>query len=178
MIIFVGGLIGTGKSSLAKALAEKLGAYYYDVDKIKKEVYPTDPDYEYNMANSIPFSNETRIRTFNRVVEDFPKLATQHKYIVVDETLHKKSLREILFEGAKKYAGGYIVVWVKADESVIRERLTKDKREGHILKDSFGMYLSLKKIFEDINEADVIVENNGSISESLDVLVKLVTEKI
>jgi gluconate kinase len=178
MVIFVGGLIGTGKTSLARALAEKLGVYYYDVDLVKKTVYPTDPNYEYNLKNNIPFSDETRIKTFNRVVEDFAKLSKEHKNIIVDETLHKKSLRQILFDGAEKYFGKYIIAWIKAGETIIKDRLTKNQREGHILKDAFGMYLSFKKQFEGFENVDITFENNASLAESAEQLAKLVQEKL
>jgi gluconate kinase len=180
MVIFIAGLIGTGKTSLAKALAKRLGFYYYDVDAIKKEVYKTDPDYEYNLNNNIPFSDETRTKTFNKVVEDFALLSKERKDIVVDETLHKKALRQILFDGAKKYFGQYIVIWVKVNEDVIKKRLGQDKREGHILKNSFGMYLSLKKQFDDLEDADIIFENDGEFNDSVDkleILIKEATEQ-
>jgi shikimate kinase len=89
MVIFFAGLIGTGKTSLAKALAKRFGFYYYDVDGVKKEIYKTDPDYEYNLKNNIPFSDETRIKVFNKVVEDFSHLSKSHKNIIVDETYIK-----------------------------------------------------------------------------------------
>lgn len=178
MVIFVGGLIGTGKTSLARALAEKLGIYYYDVDLVKKEVYPADPNYEYNLKNNIPFSDETRVKTFNRVVEDFAKLAKEHKHIIVDETLHKKSLRQILFNGAEKYFEKYIIVWVKCNEITIKDRLANNLREGHILKDPFGMYFSLKKQFENFEKVDIIFENDAPLAESAEHLVKLVQAKL
>jgi gluconate kinase len=177
-VIFVAGLIGTGKTSLAKGLAEKLNIPYLDVDKVKKEVYPTDPNYEYNLKNNIPFSDEIRIKTFNRVVEEIAKLSKTHSYIVVDETLHKKALREILFDGAKKYFGDYLLVSVKTDETIIKERLESNVREGHIITDAFGMYLSLKKVFDEFESPDVVFENNGSIDEGVEKLAKLVQEKI
>ena len=55
MIIFVGGLIGAGKSTVARAIAEKYSLYYYDVDEIKKQVFREDPDYQNNMEKGIPF---------------------------------------------------------------------------------------------------------------------------
>lgn len=177
-VIFVGGLIGTGKTSLAKALADKLAIPYCDVDKVKKEVYPTDPNFEYNLKNNIPFSDETRARTFNRVVEEFAKLSKDNQYIVVDETLHKKALRQILFDGAKEYFGDYIIIWVRADEEVIKKRLESKPREGHILKDAFGMYLSLKKEFEEFENPDIVFENNESIEDSVNHLTEKVELKL
>ncbi|MEK7158392.1 MAG: AAA family ATPase [Patescibacteria group bacterium] len=178
MVIFVCGLIGTGKTTLAKALAERFGFHYYDVDLIKKEIYPTDPDYEYNLQNSIPFSDETRVKVFNRVVKDFAELAKEHEHLIVDETLHKKFLRQILFSGAEKYFGRYGIVWVKADEAAIKERLTKDQREGHMLINPFEMYLSFKKEFEDFENADIVFENNAPFIESVAQLTELVRAKL
>lgn len=178
MVIFIGGLIGVGKTSLAKALAKKLNIYYYDVDSVKKEIYPTDPDYEYNLKNHIPFSDETRTKTFHKVVENFYKLAKKHQHIIVDETLHRKILRQILFDGAKKTFGRYMIIWIKANEETIEDRLTKNQREGHILKDPFAMYLVFKNQFEDFENADIFFENSAPLAESVEKLARLVKEKL
>ena len=84
MIIFVGGLVGAGKSSVARRLAERLDIHYYDVDDIKKVVYREDPDFEKNMARGIPFSDETRRKVYDRVVADFRRLRKRHDHIVVE----------------------------------------------------------------------------------------------
>jgi gluconate kinase len=178
MVIFFAGLVGSGKSTLGKIVADEFGLYYYDIDQVKKEIYPTDPNYEFNLKYSIPFSDETRARVFHRVVEDFPNLLQKHEHIVVDEVLHKESLRKILFEGAKKYFGDYIVIWVNADEEIIKKRLKQEQREGHILNNPLGMYLSLKKKFEDFNEKFVRVSNNKSLQESKKAVTKTVNQFI
>ena|SRR3989338_8970869 len=178
MVIFIAGLIGTGKTSLARSLSKELNIYYYDVDLVKKVVYPTDPDYEYNLKNNIPFSDKTRTKVFNQVVRDFSKLAKKHKYIIVDETLHKKSTRQVLFNGATKYFGSYIIVLIKANEKNIKKRLEKNKRIGHLLKNPFNMYLSFKNKFEAFDKVDIIFENNKNLGESTKKLSKLIKEKL
>ena len=70
MIVFVGGIIGAGKSTVAKGLARHFGFPYYDVDEIKKRVFRKDPDYAKNIAEGIPFSDELRREVFRQVFDD------------------------------------------------------------------------------------------------------------
>ncbi|OPX94316.1 MAG: dephospho-CoA kinase [Syntrophorhabdus sp. PtaU1.Bin002] len=178
VVIFFGGYIGSGKTSLAKAISERLGILYYEVDLIKKVVIEEDPSLEYNVKQNIPFPDEARIRMFNKVVEDFADLSKTHTCLIADETLHKKATRRVLFDGATKYFGGYMVVWVQADEKTIKERLGTKERTDHVLGDPYGMYLSMKKIFEPLDKADIVFENTGSLDEAADRLATLIREKI
>jgi gluconate kinase len=173
MIIFVGGLIGAGKSSVARGLAEHLSLLYYDVDEYKHAIYSQDPDYQYNLDNGIPFSAETRIKLFNKVVSDFAELAASHEHLVVDETLHRQNLRQHLFDGARKYFGGYIIVWVKASEEVIVERLTSQVREGHLLKDPLSMHNAFLKEFEPFEESIIVCRNDGALADTIDEINEL-----
>jgi gluconate kinase len=174
VVIFVAGLVGVGKSSVAKFLADRFSFYYYDVDEVKKVIYPQDPDFDYNMRHGIPFSKETRLKVFRQVAEDFARLAKTHKHVVVDETLHLKNPRQVLFEAAKAHFGGYVIVWVRADEAVIRKRLKKKERKGHILSDPFKMYLSFAKEFESFDESHIVCNNTGSIEEATESLLSLI----
>lgn len=165
MVIFVGGLIGAGKSTVAKLLAEHFDLYYYDVDEEKKIIFKEDPDYDYNMAHGIPFNDEIRTKVYDRVSERLKILSEQHDCIVVDETLHKKNLRHKLFDAAQAYFGGYFVIWVKADEAVIRHRLTSRQRANHILKEPMTMYNTMLADFEGFEQNVLVVRNNIGIDE-------------
>jgi gluconate kinase len=167
MIIFVGGLIGAGKSTVAKALATHFSLHYYDVDEVKRSVFKTDLDYEHNMQNGIPFGDEIRKKVYFKVVEDLKILSTQHECIVVDETLHKRALRRLLFEAAEEFFGGYFVIWVQADENIIVKRLTSRARENHILKDPMAMHNSMLAEFVGFEEIVLICRNNKTIEETM-----------
>ena len=166
MIVFVGGLIGAGKSTVAKALATHFAMHYYDVDEVKKSVFKQDPDYDHNMQNGIPFSDEIRRSVYSKVVDDLKTLSTQHNCIVVDETLHKRALRALLFDAAEEFFGGYFVIWVQADEDVIVQRLTSRARENHILKDPMAMHNSMLAEFEGFEQSVLICRNNKSIEDA------------
>jgi len=173
MVIFVAGLVGVGKSSIARRLADRLSIHYYDIDDVKKAVYPQDPDFDKNMRDGIPFKEETRLKVFQKAAADFSRLAEHHKHLVVDETLHLRRPRQVLFDAAKACFGAYVVIWIKADEAVIEGRLKTKARKGHILKDPLKMYRSFAKEFESFDESHIVCENNGSVEEATEDLVSL-----
>jgi len=175
MIIFVGGLIGAGKSTVAKGLADYFSIHYYDVDEIKKAVFSQDPDYEHNLKHGIPFGDAIRKKVYQRVTEDLKKLRETHDCLVIDETLHKKANREILFEGAKKHFGSYIVIWVKAPEETIIQRLTDKHREGHILADPLAMHNAFLKEFEDFEESLIVCWNENGMEQTLSSLITIIS---
>jgi gluconate kinase len=174
VVIFVAGLVGVGKSSVAKFLADRFSFYYYDVDEVKKMIYPQDPDFDYNMRHGVPFRKETRLKVYQKVVKDFQHLAENQRHLVVDECLHLKKLRQVLFDGAKVYFGGYVIVWVRADAAVIQKRLKKQTRKDHILADPFKMYRSFAEEFEDFDESHVVCNNTGSMEEATEGLLSLI----
>jgi gluconate kinase len=174
MVIFVAGLVGVGKSAIARRLAERLSIHYYDIDDVKKAVYPEDPDFEQNIRDGIPFKEETRLKVFQKVAADFSRLAEHHKHLVVDETLHLRRPRQVLFDAAKACFGAYVIIWIKADEAVVEKRLKSKARKGHILKEPLKMYRSFAKEFERFDESHIVCENNGSLEEATETLVSLI----
>jgi gluconate kinase len=174
MVVFVAGLVGVGKSAIAKRLADRLSIAYYAIDDVKKVIYPQDPDFERNIRKGIPFKEETRLKVFRQVVTDFSHLAENHKHLVVDESLHLRRPRQVLFDAAKACFSGYVIIWVKADEAIIEQRLRSKNRKDHILTDPLKMYRSFAKEFERFDESHIVCENNGSIQEATESLLSLI----
>lgn len=173
MIIFVGGVIGAGKSTVARGLASQYGFPYYDVDEVKKEVFRKDPDYDRNIAEGIPFSDEIRREVFQRVFSDLETLVLKSPHIVVDETLHKREIRHSLYKEAERIAGGFIVIWVQAREEVILERLGAQKRDNHFLDDPLPLHNAFKREFEEYDRCIIDCHNNGTADETIADLVNL-----
>ncbi len=174
MIIFFGGMIGAGKSTIARLFSESIGSHYLDVDEIKKEIAAQEPDYERNVREGIPFSDATRAKVFARVIEDLKTLRAGHEFVVVDETLHRRELRRQLYSAAQELFGDFVVVWVRADEKVVTERLSATKREGHLLDDPFPMRQSFQREFEDFNRSVIVCNNNGEPREAVEYLHNLI----
>ena len=174
MIIFVGGMIGAGKSTIARGLAEHFGIPYYDVDEVKKVVFRKDPNYERNIAEGIPFGDDIRLEVFKQMFADLEKLIAEHPHIVVDETLHKRDIRHYLYHEARRIAGGFIVIWVQAREDVILKRLGAKKRVGHMLDDPLPLHNAFVKEFENYQRCIIDCPNNGPAEETIADLVRLI----
>jgi len=174
MIIFVGGLIGAGKSTIARGLADHFSIPYYDVDEVKKVVYRTDPDFERNIAEGIPFNDEIRYEVFRRVFADLEELIKQHPHIVVDETLHKRDIRHVLYEEARRISGDFIVIWVQARKDIILQRLGAEKRAGHLLDDPLPLHNAFAREFEDYDRCVIDCHNNGPAEGTVADLVRLI----
>jgi ribose 1,5-bisphosphokinase PhnN len=82
--------------------------------------------------------------------------------------------RQVLFDAAKAHFGGYVIIWVKADEAVIERRLKSKDRKDHILTDPLKMYRSFAKEFESFDESHIVCENNGSVEEATESLLSLI----
>lgn len=174
MIIFVGGLIGAGKSTIARGLADHFSIPYYAVDEVKKVVYREDPDFERNITEGIPFNDEIRREVFRRVFADLEKLIETHPHIVVDETLHKREIRHFLYDEARRISGDFIVIWVQAREEVILKRLGDKKRTGHLLNDPLPLHNAFVREFEDYDRCIIDCHNNGPAEETVADLVHLI----
>lgn len=173
MIIFVGGIIGAGKSTVARALAARFEFPYYDVDEVKKEVFRKDPEFERNVSEGIPFGDELRREVFRRVFRDLETLVSEHPHIVVDEALHKREIRHSLYEEADRIAGGFIVIRVQAREDVILERLASQERAGHFLSDPMPLHNAFRREFEEYDRCIIDCHNNHSAAETVADLVHL-----
>ena len=174
MIIFVGGLIGAGKSTVAKGLAKHFDIPYYDVDEVKKTVYRKDPNFEKNIAEGIPFNDELRREVFAQVFSDLETMLDEHPHIVVDEVLHKREIRHALYDEARRLAGGFIVIWVQAREELILQRLGAKKRAGHMLDDPLPLHNAMAKQFDEYNRCVIDCPNNGDPEDAIADLTSLI----
>ncbi len=177
MLIAITGLIGTGKSTIAKEVSKQLHIPLYSIDEDKKRIYKTHPKYDYFLKNHIPFPDDTRRKTFEASLNGLRKLAKKHKHAIVEETFHKQSLREPFFKEAGKLFGGIVLTLVTADDVSIKERLEKrEKEEDHMV--GYGMYLSFKKQWEPFEKVDYHFVNEGDFKENLGKYLTFLKEKL
>ena len=177
MLIVIAGLVGAGKSTLARKVSESLSIPFYSIDDDKVETGKKYSQFQHWIENSIPFPHEFRIQVFNSTLQGLRKLAKKHNHAIVEETFHKKTIRKPFFEEAGKIFGGITLTFVETDEKFIKERLElRAKKENHIA--GYGMYLSFKPKFEHFDKTDYTFINNNNFEENLAEYLRFLKGKI
>lgn len=149
-LILVCGLPGTGKTTVAEAIAKKAKARLLSTDVIRKEMIsrPSYGKHEKDMVYGLLFSMaEMMLR--------------DGKSVLLDGTFYRADLRKRAGEIAAKTKSEFRVVEVVCDEEKIRQRL--DKRCSAACAScasdaDFAVYQKIKKIFEPISGKHAVID--------------------
>lgn len=157
MLVIMAGLPGTGKSMLARALAERCGAFVLDKDTLRAALFP---------AVLIEYSREQ---------DDF---VVRVMLKVAGWILRRNPGAAVILDGrpfAKKYQLDQVVAfaeWIKAPwrivectcaEEIARERL---KTDAHPAADrDFDLYLRVKSEWEEIARPKLVLDTERPLDD-------------
>lgn len=153
MLIIVCGLSGTGKTTVAKLIAEKLSAAHLRTDVIRKE-----------LSERPSYNDEEKEKVYREMFarsEELLKIGS----VVLDATFLKRRHRQIAKDLAGKIGAPFYMVEAVCPEKIIRERLTK--RVGDASEARFSEYLAQKKELEPIMEEHFTIDTAGNIPEQI-----------
>lgn len=118
VLVLLSGVPGSGKTTLAGRLCERLGAVHVESDAIRRQLFP-EPAYTPAEHGAV----------FARAEALAADALGEGKVVVVDATnLARRDRRRFLRLGER--AGGVVAVRVTAPEEVVRRRLARP-REGY-----------------------------------------------
>ena len=179
-LIYITGLPGSGKSTIAKALlkllsSKKIEATYLRLDEIRKEIVP-EPQY----------TEEERERVYQAYAERGLKLVEKGKNVILDATAHRKKWRDWVRCKVKDF----FEVYIKCDLDTCIKR-ESERKEGLVMADLYKKALERKKTgkdfpglgevigvdvpYEEYKKADIIIESDKLSSEEAarEILTKI-----
>jgi aminoglycoside phosphotransferase family enzyme/predicted kinase len=127
-LVLVGGLPGTGKSTLARSLAEHAGFAVVRSDLVRKEIVglgggsPAPAPYGEGI-----YSPEWTARTYAECARRAESLLFEGERVVVDASFGKESHRRDFLELAHRWGVPAVFLLCRAEPTVVRARL-KDRR--------------------------------------------------
>lgn len=150
MLIIVSGLIASGKTTIAKRIAEKTNAILLRTDVVRREIYP-NPTYSDEEVNDV----------YQRVFQQAKILLEKGKNVILDATFSRQKIRDQAKSIAGNTGAEFLLVEVKssADDTIAKKRV--EARIDDAANTNFEGYLKSKMAFEAINEDHIIIDNSG-----------------
>lgn len=155
ILIMVTGLPGSGKSYFARRLASEIDALYLSTDEIRRQVGLRG---KYQVGDKLRVYEELLNRTISGI--------HHQQSVILDATFYLESVREQVYTLAEKLSCKLIIIHVFADEKLIIERLSKERKDSEA---DFQVYLKIKNEYEPLHKEYLELEStNDNISTMLE----------
>jgi adenylylsulfate kinase len=160
MIVIMAGLPGTGKSTLARALAARVDGAVLDKDEIRRALFP---------AADIKFSTEQDDFCMEVMLETAEYLLRRNpaRHVFLDGRPFSRSYQ---IERVIAYAAGLGQSWrileCVCSESTARQRI--EKQEHPAANRDFALYLRVKERFEEIGFKKTVMDMERTLEQCVE----------
>jgi predicted kinase len=169
--VLFAGLPGTGKSTLARAIAQRLGAAVLDKDRVRGALFP-GPLTDYT-AQQDELCMRAMLEAATYLME-----RGRVPYIFFDgRTFSRQAQIEVVLLAAARAGAPWRVVHVKCADAVAEERLARSD-PGHPAQNrDAALYRRIKQSFEPITQANLEVDTTQGTDAVLTAVEEYITAK-
>ena len=128
-IVLIGGLMGTGKSTLAEGLARERGHAWLSSDVVRKQMQGIDPEARFHVDwNAAIYTPEMTERTYEELVNQTSALLAEGRSVVVDASFINASHRALFTALAEETGIPLVMAFCELSSEETLQRL--DAREA------------------------------------------------
>jgi len=155
-LILVSGLMGTGKSVLARGLSERLGAEVIRMDVLRKSLLGISPsERRHEPFGKGIYAEDVTEKTYAQALGQAEELLRRGKSVIIDASFKKRAARQKAREAAERLQADFFIVECVLPENVLRQRL--EKRAADAAEPSDGrweIFQAQKGDFEPVTERE------------------------
>ena len=145
-LVLVGGLPGTGKTTLAENLAQRANLHLIRSDLIRKQLAGRGPD---ALSRPLPpewYTPQRTEQTYRECLRRAEELLFRGERVVVDATFRNQSQRQAFEQLAFRLSVPIVEFYCEADRETVRRRL--ELRRGDASDADWNVYLELANQWE------------------------------
>ncbi len=168
-LIVVCGLTGTGKTTAATSLAERLGIEALSSDVVRKELAGIEPEeHRLDRFEKGIYRSAFTEKAYAELIRRGKSSLKEGRSIILDATFSRATHREAVVKVVKEAGANLHFIECTACEDVIKLRLEKRLGEKGAVSDGrWEIYERQKGIYEKISEPHVTVDTAKPIEDSI-----------
>jgi aminoglycoside phosphotransferase family enzyme/predicted kinase len=164
-LVCVGGLIASGKSTVAEAISFELGAPVVDADRTRKHMLGVEPTFHVEEgAWRGAYDPDFTERVYAEVLRRAGVVLSSGRTVVVDASFRSRETRRRARELANVHGVPFHFVECRAAPEVCRERLERRERESGVSDARLSIFEDFRARFEtpdEIADAERLVLDTG-----------------
>jgi len=150
ILVITGGLIGTGKSTIAGSLAEALGWEWLRVDLLRKELAQVSPrEHRFEAFEQGIYSPDFSRRTYEALFNRAGILLGQGKTALLDGSFKKQADRKAALALARETGADFLLIECQCADEEIQKRMARRALEKNELSDGrWEIFADQKKDYD------------------------------
>jgi aminoglycoside phosphotransferase family enzyme/predicted kinase len=172
MLFITVGLVGTGKTFLAQALAKRLGLAVISSDVARKQLAGIPvTEHRFEEFDSGIYSAEFSTKTYNKMFSEAKHILSGGGSAILDASFIKAEERLKAKRLAEEMNTDFFILECTLDEESIKQRLAQRLEQGSASDGRWEIYQPQKTAFEPVVEAlpknHVIIDSSKPVEENI-----------
>ena len=166
--IMVAGLSGTGKTSVARAIAGELGLRVVSSDAVRKSIFPEHKE-SAGYSKGI-YSEDSRRRVYKEMIENGTAILRKDGSVILDATFQNAADREMVKQTAESLGAQTRFIECRLKPEMVRRRLKMraEKKDGlsDATWETYQRQISDYQTFENSSLAHLVLDTAKNLSEN------------
>jgi hypothetical protein len=177
-LLITTGLVGTGKTVLAQALAKRLGLVVISSDVTRKKLASIPlTEHHFDEFDTGIYSPEFSGKTYDKMFSETKHILGEGGSVILDASFIKAEERLKAKRLAEEMGADFFIVECSLDEKAIKQRLAQRLEEGSTSDGRWEIYQPQKRAFDPVVEVPpqnhVIINTSKPVEENIRQILDL-----